>query len=497
MSADENLDDNDLPALREADRKAAVWAGEKETESFEAKASNAGEGKSIQASPHRSSAGAPLTPEGAVRRWRIVARADDPDPDRANRQILTDLENRADGIALVFEGAPNAFGYGLSADENALAVLLRDVPLDRIYLRADAHPGNRTTTERLLAHLSRQRINPQRLDLSFGIDPASVFAGTGRLRMSLEALEASMPQSLAHFFTLGVPAILLEADGRVFHNAGATEAQEIGMMLASVVSYLRLFERARQPLVYAVPHIGFCLSVDQDLATGMAKIRTLRTLWGRVLESCSLPPSPVRIHAETSWRMLAARDAQTNISRNSIACLAAAAADADSVTVLPHTLALGLPDAEARRLACNTQLVLAEESRIGLRAEPARGSSVVEALALDLGDAAWTEFRRIEGEGGALRSLAAGLIQARIAQAQAERAAQFASGRRGIVGAAIFPTAEEQPANTLPAEIRPMPAEGAVFCQKLELLRDEYLPAIAEVAVLETGRLDGGAALVT
>ncbi|TIU81990.1 MAG: methylmalonyl-CoA mutase, partial [Mesorhizobium sp.] len=107
-------------------------------------------------------------------------------------------------------------------------------------------------------------------------------------RMSIEALQASMPQSLAHFFSMGVPGVLLEADGRVFHNAGATEAQELGTMMASAVSYLRMFEEARQPLVYAAPHIGFALSVDQDQFVSMAKVRALRRLWARVQEACSI-----------------------------------------------------------------------------------------------------------------------------------------------------------------------------------------------------------------
>src|SRR5690606_14840157 len=148
--------------------------------------------------------------------------------------------------------------------------------------------------------------------LSFGIDPAAIFAGSGRLRMSIEALQASMPQSLAHFFALGVPGILLEADGRVFHNAGATEAQELGIMIASAVWHLRLFEEARQALVYAAPHIGFALAVDQNQFLSVAKIRALRRLWARVQECCSVPVSAAEVHAETSWRMITARDPETN-----------------------------------------------------------------------------------------------------------------------------------------------------------------------------------------
>ncbi|TJV47749.1 MAG: methylmalonyl-CoA mutase, partial [Mesorhizobium sp.] len=239
----------------------------------------------------------------------------------------------ATGLSLVFEGAPNAFGYGLPRTAEALETVLDGVPLNRIQVRIDAHPWSRAVADWLVAFLSKRRSDPAKLNLSFGIDPAAIFAGTGRLRMSIEALQASMPQSLAHFFSMGVPGVLLEADGRVFHNAGATEAQELGTMMASAVSYLRMFEEARQPLVYAAPHIGFALSVDQDQFVSMAKVRALRRLWARVQEACSISAATANIHAETSFRMMTSADPETNILRTTIAAFAAAAGGADSVSI--------------------------------------------------------------------------------------------------------------------------------------------------------------------
>ena len=232
--------------------------------------------------------------------WLVVQRIDDPDPKRANRQALEDVAQGATGLSLVFEGAPNAFGYGLPAARETLDTVLDGIPLNRIHLRIDVHPASRAMADWLVAYLTKQRADPAKLSLSFGIDPAAIFAGTGRLLMTIEALQASMPQSLAHFFALGVPGVLLEADGRVFHNAGATEAQELGAMLASAAAHLRLFEDARQALVYAAPHIGFAVSVDQDQFLSMAKIRALRKLWAKMLDVCSIPPSVAAIHAETS-----------------------------------------------------------------------------------------------------------------------------------------------------------------------------------------------------
>jgi len=400
--------------------------------------------------------------------WLVVQRIDDPDPKRANRQALDDLAQGAPGLSLVFEGAPNAFGYGLPASPEALETVLAGVPLARTHLRIDAHPASRAMADWFVAYLTKQRADPSKLSLSFGIDPAAIFAGTGRLSMTIEALQASMPQSLAHFFALGVPGVLLEADGRVYHNAGATEAEELGAMLASAAAHLRLFEDARQALVYAAPHIGFAVSVDQDQFLSMAKIRALRKLWARLIEVCSIPPCPATIHAETSWRMITAADPETNILRSTIACFAAATGGADSIAVIPHSIAHGLPDGFARRIARNTQLVAAGESHVDFVADPASGSGAIEALTDALCEKAWDAFRAIEQEGGILRSLAGGKLQQRIAASREARLSLYREGKRDIVGTTLYRLGNERPVETLAAEKRPLPADGAVFCDRLD-----------------------------
>jgi methylmalonyl-CoA mutase len=407
--------------------------------------------------------------------WSIVQRVDDTDPQRANRQALEDIENGATGLAIIFEGAPNAFGYGLPGTAEALLRTLEGVSLDKTHLRIDVHPASRMSVDWLVELLTRRRADPAKLSLSFGIDPAANFVGTGRLRMSIEALKASMPQSLAHFFAMGVPAVLLEADGRVYHNAGATEAQELGAMLAAAIWHLRMFEEERQPLVYAAPHIGFALSVDQDQFMSIAKIRALRKLWIAAQEACSIEPSQASIHAETSFRMLTKRDAETNILRNTIAAFSAGVGGADTISVLPHTLAHGLPDASARRIARNTQLILAGESHLDFVIDPTAGSGAIDGLTGSLCEKAWDEFRRIEAEGGMLESLSKGHFQERVKAAGEERAVKFRDGERSILGTTIYPAPEERSVSTLDAEKRPIPEDGTVFCERLPAMRFDQL----------------------
>lgn len=447
---------------------------------FETLSSATDDGIPIDPLYARSTRPMPVARRNVAVPWMVLQRIDDPDPARANAQALRDLEGGATGFALVFEGAPNAFGYGLPSSAEALAEALRDIPLTRLCLRIDPHPAARTTAESLVTHLAERRAEPSRLHLSFGIDPAAILAGTGRLRMSIEALEASMPQSLSHFFALGVPGVLLEADGRVCHNAGATEGQELGFVLASAISHLRMFQMARQPLVYAAPHIGFALAADQDQFVTIAKFRALRRLWSRAQEACGIDPSPTTIHAETSWRMMSAKDAETNILRSTIAVFAAAVGGADSISVLPHTTPHGLPEEFARRVARGTQLVLAQESRIGFVSDPCAGAGGIAYLTEALCEAAWKEFQLIEAEGGILRSLAAGLVQARVAAAAEARLVSYRNGSRVIVGATLFPPATDRPVEVLDAQPWPDVPEGVVACDRLMPQRlDEVLGASA------------------
>ena len=85
-------------------------------------------------------------------------------------------------------------------------------------------------------------------------------------------------------------------------------------------------------------------------------------LWARVEQSCGLSPKPLFIAADTAWRMLTQRDPDVNMLRATVATFSAGLGGANSVNVLPHTLAAGLPDALARLLikTSDTEGALAE-----------------------------------------------------------------------------------------------------------------------------------------
>jgi methylmalonyl-CoA mutase len=233
------------------------------------------------------------------------------------------------------------------------------------------------------------------------------------------------------------------ADGRPVHDAGGSEAQELAFALSLAVAYLRMLEGGGIPLDAARSAISFRLIADADQFLTLAKFRALRRLWARVEQACGLAPKPVFIAAETAWRMLTQRDPNVNMLRATMATFAAGLAGANAITVLPHTLALGLPDAFARRVARNTQLVLLEESNLAKVSDPAAGSGGIESLTKELCETAWSIFQEIEKAGGLFAALQHGLIQGNVAATRKAREANVARRKDVLTGASEFPNLHE------------------------------------------------------
>jgi methylmalonyl-CoA mutase len=126
-----------------------------------------------------------------------------------------------------------------------------------------------------------------------------------------------------------------------------------------------------------------------------------------------------------------------------VMAFAAGLGGANAITVLPHTNALGLPDAFARRVARNTQLILEEESNLAKVSDPAAGSGGIEALTDELCHAAWTLFQEIEAAGGADEALSRGLIQNKVAQTKAAREKAVATRKDPLTGVSEFPHRSE------------------------------------------------------
>src|SRR5712692_179704 len=377
--------------------------------------------------------------------WRIVQRVELPDPARANAQALHDLENGATGLALVFAGTFGAYGFGFDGNASP-ARLLEGIALDA-GVAIDLQPGVNA------AHIARQvtdvvqrnGVSPTATDISFGFDPLGHIAIGAPSAPSWRDDSAGFAASINGLALQGYKGPFAAADGRVIHDAGGSEAQELAWVLATALAYLRALEASGVALGDARQMIYFRLAADADQFLTTAKFRALRKLWARVEEACGLTPAPAFIAAETAWRMMSRRDPWVNMLRATVAVAAAGLGGAGSIAVVPHTAAIGLPDGFARRIARNTQLILLEESNLAKVADPAAGSGGLEDLTQQLCGTAWSLFQEIEAAGGAWAALERGGIQEKVAAVRAQRQQAVATRKDALTGTTDYPDLDEAP----------------------------------------------------
>jgi len=397
-------------------------------------------------------AGAPVVAGRPAAPWQVVQRVDHPDPKAANAEALHELENGASGLALLLAGAPAARGFGVAADNtDRLDAALAGVMLDLVLLRLETAPSaGRPVATMMIELVARRKLDPAALAIDFGLDPVGDMARSGRALLPWPELSSRAGATAKDLQAKGFgKARFLRVDGRAVHEAGGSEAQELAFVLATGVAYLRLLEASGFALDEARRRLSFLMAADADEFLTIAKFRALRKLWARVEQASGLAPQPAYVAAETAWRMMTQRDPYVNMLRNTIAVTAAGVGGADAVTALPFTLALGLPDRFARRVARNMQLILLEESNLYRVADPAAGSGGIEALTSELTQTAWKLFQEIEAARGAAAAIEQGLVQKHVAATRAAREANVARRKDAITGASDYPNLGEVPVKVL------------------------------------------------
>lgn len=391
--------------------------------------------------------------------WAVQVRVDHPDPAIANAEALHELENGATGLTLVCAGSLNANGYGIGGSADTLERVLQGVYLDAgVTIDFNVSPETRDIVRHFAALVKASGIDASSVSMLGSINPLGGMAAAGGTNQRWSELARTFSGFIGELAGQGFRGPFAAADGRIVHNAGGSEAQELAFVIASAVAYLRALDAHGIALDAARGMIYFRLAADADQLLTIAKFRAVRQLWARVEAACGLQPKPAYVSAETAWRMMTRRDPYVNLLRTTIATFSAGVGGADAVLVLPFTAALGLPDRFARRIARNIQLLLLEESNIAKVGDPMAGAGAIEDLTEKLCRSAWTQFQEIEAAGGAGPALEAGIIQERIAAVRAEREAAVARRKDSLTGTSDFPNLAEMPVAVL--DVPPVPAKA-------------------------------------
>jgi methylmalonyl-CoA mutase len=401
------------------------------------------------------------TTDGAVRTgWDVRQRHADPDARRTNSAVLADLSSGATSLWLVLGDA------GLAVHD--LPAALDGVYLDLAPVALDAGGETREAAEALLGLASG--IAADELRGTLGADPIGWRARTGApadMQVLADTYRLAADHPNLHVATV---------DASVFHDAGASDSDEIGAATSVGVAYLRALVDAGLSVDDALSRIEFRFTVNVDQFLSIAKLRAARRVWDRVVElsGASAGRRGQWQHATTSAAMMSRRDPWVNMLRATIACFSAAVGGADAITVLPFDAAVGLPDGFARRIARKTHSVLHDESSLARVIDAAGGSWYVESLTDQVAERAWTTFTALERAGGALAALDDGTLDATFAAAREARRADIAHRRAPLTGVSEFAFIDEPPVTREPAPAAPSggPLPVIRYAADFEAFRD-------------------------
>jgi methylmalonyl-CoA mutase len=246
--------------------------------------------------------------------------------------------------------------------------------------------------------------------------------------------------------TAPVALVPFTVDGSKFEEAGATAVEEIGFTLAAVVDYLAEMQSRGVDINRAANAVAFSFAIGANYFFQIAKLRALRMLWARAVESFggSAESARARIYARTSRWNETIYDPHVNALRATTEAMSAVLGGADSVTVAPFDECYKRPDEASRRLARNTQIILKREALLAQVADPGAGSYCLEAITDFLAREGWKSMQKIEAGGGYRKAAADGLLTKALEQSMAAREKAIVSRRRVFTGTNQFASASEK-----------------------------------------------------
>ncbi len=395
--------------------------------------------------------------------WTICPEYSEPDARTAGAAIATDLARGAQAAWVrLDEPAPVGLHGVVVKDAEDLGLLLAGVDPTQHALTLAVGARGAQLRAWLAEVIAGRGLVATQLRGSLGCDPLGALARQGFVGCPIEQALSDMSE-VAAWGRAAAPGLRTAlVDVGAYNDAGATSADQLAVLLATGVGYLRALMTGGASVAEATRQMSFALAVGRDLFLEIAKLRAARLCWARVVAACGGDASAqhMHLHARGSWRERTTIDPWVGLLRGTGETVAAALGGADSIATTPMDAALGEPGELGRRLALNAQIVLTEEAHLGRVADPAGGAGAVEALTDQLARAAWTRFQRIEAAGGLVAALRSGVVQAEVASAAQAQAQAVASVRVPVVGVSRYAAKQERPTGARTVARTPTTATG-------------------------------------
>ncbi len=389
--------------------------------------------------------------------------------------VMNEAEANAEALEALNRGANGLlFNMNPEVDFN---VLLAEISLPHIAVHFVSEENGREILLRLMAFAEKQESDINKWNFTINKDCFGNALRTGNYFETSEE-DINDLQALADADIDGFKPICVNAN--IYHNSGATVAEELAIALAHGHEYLT------QHNIKDASKFWFNFAVGPNYFEQIAKFRAFRRLWNNVLTQYGIETTPTSLYAETGTRNKTIFDAHVNLLRTTTEAMSAVLGGADQVCIKPFDSTFN-PTPFGERIARNQQLLLEYESYFSKINDPAAGAYFIENLTEEIAQKVWSIFQDIEAHGGFLKGIEDGSIQKRILTSAHGEQEAFNSNNISLLGTNLYPNKEEKMTNKL---VHPQFYKDSTDIVEIEPLQTKRLAEKLEQVRLQTEKAE-------
>jgi len=374
----------------------------------------------------------------------------------ANARFHYLLGQGVTGLSVAFD-MPTLMGYDSDSPRSAgevgregvaidsvedMALLLRDVPLDRVTTSMTINAPANVLLALYVAVAESRGISPAAIGGTIQNDMLKEFIAQKEWIVPPRA-SMKLIQDILVYATRDVPRWnTISISGYHIREAGATAVQELAFTLADGIAYVEAGREAGLEVDAFAPRLSFFFDVHNDFFEEIAKFRAARRMWARIMRERFGAKDPrswmLRTHAQTAGVSLTAQQPLNNVVRTTLQALAAVLGGCQSLHTNSMDETYALPTEEAVTLALRTQQVIAHESGVADTVDPLGGAYFIEDLTNRMEAEAAAIIARIDGMGGMLAAIERGYPMREIAEASYKYQQELERKERIVVGVNEF-----------------------------------------------------------
>ena len=231
-------------------------------------------------------------------------------------------------------------------------------------------------------------------------------------------------------------------------ETGINAAQEIAFGFAMAIAYIENVLKRGLDIDEFAPRIAFYCSAHIDFFEEIAKLRTARRIWAKIMKERYKAKNPksltFKFGVHTAGCSLVPQQPMNNVIRVAYEALAAVLGGVQSLHCCSYDEPIAIPTEESHRLALRTQQILACETGVANVADPLAGSYYLESLTNRIEEEATMILKKIDDMGGMIVAIEKGWIDQEMEKAAYQYQKEVESKERIIVGVNEFTVPPEE-----------------------------------------------------